>query len=121
MPGLIGRTYEKGELNRYANSETSEFVAVYGRRRVGKTFLIREHFNNRFDFYLTGLANANTKAQLINFALAMQNIGYQYTGIPENWLYAFNELKHQLEKSESKKKLYFSMSCPGWIPLNRIL
>lgn len=112
MPGLIGRTYEQAELHRFAASLTAEFVAIYGRRRVGKTFLIRECFGYRFDFYLTGLANAGTKAQLINVQLALREAGLPDAPIPANWFYAFSAIKEVLEKSSSAKKVIFLDELP---------
>lgn len=58
---LIGREKEKQVLQNALNEEYSQFVAVYGRRRVGKTFLIRETFENRFDFQFTGAANLTAR------------------------------------------------------------
>ena len=52
---LIGRENEKKELLSVINSDASEFIAVYGRRRVGKTYLIRETFNYKFTFQHTGI------------------------------------------------------------------
>ena len=52
---LIGREQEKKELLDALASDYSEFIAVYGRRRVGKTFLIRQYFKNRFAFDMTGV------------------------------------------------------------------
>ena len=46
---IIGRKTEKKELTDYYNSGRPELVIVYGRRRVGKTFLVKEHFNGKFD------------------------------------------------------------------------
>lgn len=57
---LIVREKEQKRLLMAEESDRSEFVAVFGRRRVGKTFLIRETFKDRFCFYHTGLANART-------------------------------------------------------------
>ncbi len=59
---LIGREKEKEVLLSTLLEEYSQFVAVYGRRRVGKTFLIRETFDNKFDFQYTGAANLTAKA-----------------------------------------------------------
>ena len=64
---LIGRENEKKELLSVMNSDSSEFVAVYGRRRVGKTYLIRETFNYKFTFQHTGMANSTSKKQLTSF------------------------------------------------------
>ena len=52
---IIGRNSEKERLTRCMNSDSSELVVVYGRRRVGKTFLINEYFNYKFAFKLTGV------------------------------------------------------------------
>lgn len=54
MGTIIGRDAELQLLEAYASSGKAEFVALYGRRRVGKTFLVREHFKNRFAFEMTG-------------------------------------------------------------------
>lgn len=68
---VIGREYEKNKFAEIVSSGKAEFVAVYGRRRVGKTFLIKESFNNQFTFYVTGLANSNTAVQLTNFTVVL--------------------------------------------------
>ena len=51
---IIGRQYEQDLIREYYNSPKAELVAVYGRRRVGKTYLIKQCFDNNFDFYFTG-------------------------------------------------------------------
>ena len=53
MRGIIGRFEEKLVLERLKMSDRSEFLALFGRRRIGKTFLVREYFKNQFAFYLT--------------------------------------------------------------------
>ena len=64
---IIGRELELEQLKMLRDTPKSEFLAVYGRRRVGKTFLIREAFNGDFAFYVTGMANASFRQQLTNF------------------------------------------------------
>jgi AAA+ ATPase superfamily predicted ATPase len=64
---IIGRENEIAILNEKLVSKKSEFVALYGRRRVGKTFLIRNLFEGKFTFRLTGLSKATLSEQLINF------------------------------------------------------
>ena len=61
MEKIIGRENEFGKLSDYIKSEKSEFIALYGRRRVGKTFLIRSFFKDRFDFYATGVKRGLVK------------------------------------------------------------
>ena len=53
---MVGRTREIKELNEYYNSVKAEFVALYGRRRVGKTYLINETFKEKFAFRHAGLS-----------------------------------------------------------------
>lgn len=76
---LIGRDKEKQILQNTLYEEYSQFVAVYGRRRVGKTFLIRETFENRFDFQFTGAANLTARKQLVRFRRALKEHGQKDT------------------------------------------
>ena len=64
---LIGREAELKLLNEYINSDRSEFIAVYGRRRVGKTFLIRKAVEDHFAFFMTGMNGVAKGEQLVNF------------------------------------------------------
>lgn len=112
MTKIIGRKYEQKELGQYFESKSSEFVAIYGRRRVGKTFLVRAYFNNTFDFQLTGLANVNMSQQLVNFHFAIQNAGFHDATVPKNWLYAFHQLIELLEQSTSRRKVIFLDEMP---------
>ena len=66
---IIGRDNEIQELKAAFESEYSEFVVVYGRRRVGKTFLIRETFDYTFTFQHSGVANVAKREQIKNFDL----------------------------------------------------
>ena len=98
MQHFIGREKEKKRLEDLKYSYRSEFVAVYGRRRVGKTFLIREFFQYEFDFQLTGLANATTNQQLTNFHASLQRQSPSTSdSIPSNWFEAFQRLITYLE------------------------
>ena len=69
MEKIIGREAEFGKLADYMESGKSEFIALYGRRRVGKTFLIRSFFKDQFDFYATGVISAD--AQILNLVPLM--------------------------------------------------
>ena len=113
---IIGRKKEIEDLTRITASSKSEFLAVYGRRRVGKTFLIREFFDYQFDFQMSGLANADTSQQLFNFHTALSRQSALYFGHqPENWLVAFQRLIDHLEALETgKKKIIFFDELP-WL------
>ena len=104
---MIGRTTEKARLLKYAESKESEFVAVYGRRRVGKTYLIRQTFHSRFSFQHTGIARGRTKEQLRAFGDSLREWGSDFKGSPSDWLEAFNLLKVVIAKSTQKRKVVF--------------
>ena len=115
---LIGRLDEQNELREAYDSEYSEFVAVYGRRRVGKTFLIRETFNYKFTFSHTGLSKKDTKAQLQNFQSSLRSQGMKKAPIPENWLQAFDMLAVLLSQSKDRRKVVFIDEMP-WMDAPR--
>ena len=73
MSNLIGRLREIDALRAKIDSNRSEFIAVYGRRRVGKTYLIRTAFHQKFTFQVTALGNATLQQQLANFNIALRN------------------------------------------------
>ena len=62
---------EQRDLGQWRDSGKPEFIAVYGRRRIGKTFLVKQFFKNKFDFYITGAYNASKKDQLFNFKMTL--------------------------------------------------
>ncbi len=116
---IVGRNKEQEAIKEYVNSENPEFVAVYGRRRVGKTFLIKEFFKNNFTFYLTGLANTRMQMQLRNFNAAMQKYGGMPYPTVDTWFDAFGQLVHLLEHSRKRgKKVIFFDELP-WIDTHR--
>ncbi len=114
MKIIVGRKEEQKDLQTYYKNKVSEFVVVYGRRRVGKTFLIREFFENNFSFQLTGMSNANTKEQLINFHAAIRKQGEMEYDFAATWFEAFEQLIHLLEHSRKKRKVVFLDEMP-WL------
>lgn len=115
---IIGRKEEQQILRSAVQSENSEFVAVYGRRRVGKTYLIRETFGYKFTFQHTGLAKGNTKEQLFSFAISLRDAGYDDCPIPKSWLEAFSLLSTYLKNSADEKKIVFLDELP-WMDTAR--
>lgn len=101
---IIGRKKEKDSLMQCLNSKRPEFVVIYGRRRVGKTFLVREYFNNQFSFYATGLSDEKTKGQLRGFAAGLNEYGHEDKGIPGDWFEAFARLRELLEKKNTYRE-----------------
>lgn len=127
MQNIIGRTSERKDLERLYNSGRPEFVAVYGRRRVGKTFLVREHFSGRFSFYHTAISPADFKdnkaaferEQLRAFCSSIQQYGGEWETCPQDWFDAFACLKSLLEKNNSGgRQLVFIDELP-WMDSNK--
>lgn len=118
MKNLIaGREVEKSILKDAIESKKSELVAIYGRRRVGKTFLVRTYYADHLSFELTGSIGANREIQLTNFANALEkfmDIGIS-PRIPDNWPAAFVMLGEYLERlSKKDKKVIFFDELP-WL------
>ena len=103
---IIGRYAEINELKRICRSERPEFLALYGRRRIGKTYLIKEFFGQQFDFYTTGTANSTMKIQLKNFYNRILHYGPQDADMtmPKDWFDAFELLQQLLESLNKKEK-----------------
>ena len=112
---LVGRKVELEDLNKYLNSEKSEFIAVYGRRRVGKTFLIRKAVKDHFAFFMTGMHGVGKSEQLVNFSIALQKYTHSATlQTFKSWLLAFYGLEQYLESLPHGKKVIFIDELP-WI------
>ena len=92
---IIGRKNEIERLNKYAQSNQAEFIAVYGRRRVGKTYLINNVFRSRLAFSMTGIIEGNKHAQMQAFIDAMDLLG-KHMECPANWHEAFRILRRFL-------------------------
>ena len=104
---MIGRIKEQKALKEAYKSEYSQFVAVYGRRRIGKTFLVRETFEYNFTFQHAGAAKESMKGQLALFKTSLQDYGHKDCPELKTWHEAFNQLKVLIQSSKSKKKKIF--------------
>lgn len=93
---MVGRKKEQKILEDCLYSKRGEFLVVYGRRRIGKTYLIKKYFNEKFSFYATGLSNANMKEQLKAFHTSLVDYGLTDSRPPEDWHEAFRRLKKLL-------------------------
>ena len=110
---MIGRIQEKKLLQSLVEEEESQFVAVFGRRRIGKTYLVRESFNYNFTFQHTGVSNNSIstnrqkQAQLDKFRESLAEAGYQTGKKLSSWNEAFNALKEVIKRSPERKKVIF--------------
>lgn len=110
---MIGRNDEKKYLLSLLEEEDAQFVAVFGRRRIGKTYLIRESFQHKFTFQHTGVSNSRLEPgkrkeiQLEKFSESLKESGYDIGRKLENWNDAFNALKEVIKASKQEKKVVF--------------
>ena len=110
---IIGRQTEMKALAHVAASPRPEFIAVYGRRRVGKTYLIREFFRDEFCFAFTGRSKATTEEQLAYFADAVKKHASVPDPTPQSWREAFLILRAVIEADERPgKKVVFLDEMP---------
>ncbi len=116
MSAIAGRKEELALLKSLEQSDESSFVAVYGRRRVGKTYLVRHVFEGKFSFYLTGIANVGLMPQLANFYAALVRYfpDYEDKVMPDNWFQVFQLLIKALEESDHAHKILFFDELP-WL------
>lgn len=122
---MIGRAAEKAELLRRYKSDKAEFVAVYGRRRVGKTFLINETLGDKITFHHTGLSpydrkrRATLKDQLQNFYFSLLRFGMEEGTKPTSWLEAFFLLERFLERQDNGTRQVVFIDELPWMDTNR--
>ena len=122
---IIGRIQEISELQRLYEARTPELVAVYGRRRIGKTFLIREFFKNKFAFYHTGVSPLEItgkdlqKRQLEEFYITLREYGLRDAICPSSWPEAFRLLRQLLEKKSSNKRQVVFLDELPWMDTPR--
>ncbi len=117
MEKLVGREHEKGLLDSALKSPVAELIAVFGRRRVGKTFLIRSVYEGRMLFEFSGVHKASLPEQLQNFSYALQQASGSTVraAAPVNWIEAFQFLREYLTpKIKSKKGVVFIDELP-WL------
>lgn len=108
---IIGREKEQQELQSLLDKEESQFCAVYGRRRVGKTYLVRETFNYQFCFQHTGVAKGTLRQQLTAFRNSLTAAGMK-CAIPKTWIDAFELLKQLINDAPDGKKVLFIDELP---------
>ena len=114
MEKLIGRKRECEELKWALESKRSEFVILYGRRRVGKTFLVRRFFNDTYSFHYVGAHKQSRTVQLQNFRESLLRYSTNPVQELKNWHDAFLALESYLETCEEKRKVIFFDEMP-WI------
>lgn len=110
--GIIGREYEQQLIKDYCNSGKAELIAIYGRRRVGKTFLVRKMFDDQFAFSFTGMYEVSRAINLEQFRISLE----QYSKLPvhklKDWFMAFECLRNYLASLKQEQIIVFLDELP---------
>lgn len=118
---VIGRKQEQIILEKALSSNTAEFIAVYGRRRVGKTFLIEQFFskNRGLFFHMTGLHDASLEEQLALFSLSLSNTFPALSNVdvarPSSWMQALDQLSRLLDELPSSRRIILFFDELPWL------
>lgn len=123
MDTIIGRKDEKIELSEAFSSNKAEFIVLYGRRRIGKTFLVEQYFKSKkcVYFHVTGVQDGTLKEQIGEFSKAIGNIFYGGATIaaPSTWALAFEELNKAISKLPELQKVILFIDELPWMATKR--
>ena len=109
---IIGREYEQSLIKNYLESDKAELIAVYGRRRVGKTYLVKSIFANQFDFAFTGMYNVTRAVHLSQFQKSLERFSGRQIKRPKDWFEAFDALRDYLETLHKAQIVVFLDEIP---------
>ncbi len=113
---MIGRKKQIQKLKKYLKLKKSVLLAVTGRRRVGKTYLVDNVYEDNIVFRMTGIQHAKQQEQLINFSSKLQeHSGAPYLVPAKNWQEAFNQLRAYLKTLDNEKKKVIFIDELPWI------
>ena len=122
---MVGREKELNELEKLYDSGKAELVAIYGRRRIGKTFLVDEAFQDRIIFRHAGLSPLDEEpkgllnAQLNHFYNSLKLYGVEEVGCPKNWLDAFLMLEKYLQRVDDGSRQVIFLDKLPWLDTPR--
>lgn len=125
---MVGRKHEIEELNKLYNSGKAELVAIYGRRRIGKTYLVDETFKNKITFRHAGLSPVEAdnmkgsilKKQLEHFYFSLQLQGMPKSHRPDSWLEAFFMLEKLLESKDNGERQVIFLDELPWMDTHNL-
>ncbi|MEL7221085.1 MAG: ATP-binding protein, partial [Bacteroidota bacterium] len=118
---LIGRQEEREILDDALKSNEAEMVAVIGRRRVGKTFLIKTHYKKEIVFDITGIQNGDLKIQLERFRDQLTKFLKPKINlpVPKDWFEAFKSLQEYLQSLPTDKKVVVFFDELPWLSTHK--
>lgn len=114
-PNIVGREHEQDILQHCLETPRAEFIAVYGRRRIGKTYLVKQYFKDTFDFYTSGVYEVSRNEQLKRWQVQLARYcGKKHTR-PKDWFEAFDQLRDYLETRSYDEKLILFIDEIPWL------
>lgn len=116
---LIGRKAERERLEKCLQADQAQLIIVYGRRRVGKTFLINRYFDGRFDFKLTGAYAEPRETQLRYFSAELNRQTGEEKTAPKDWIEAFQQLREYLTSLPREEKHVVFFDEMPWMDTQR--
>lgn len=114
-PEIIGREHEQDILQHCIESPRAEFIAVYGRRRIGKTYLVKQYFKDAFDFYTSGIYKVSRTEQLKQWQTQLNRHSGEKRSRPKDWFEAFDQLRDYLETRSDDEKLILFIDEIPWL------
>lgn len=119
---IIGRNKEVAQLQAALDSDRAELVAVYGRRRIGKTYLVKEFFSGNFDFYATGIFEGKRQDELAAFCDMLRQKCKKPLPKIKTWMEAFTALRDYLQGLRKKRIVVFLDELPWFdVPSGQFL
>lgn len=116
---IIGRETEQEILRQRIESDAPELIAIYGRRRIGKTFLVRQYFKDTFSFYSTGIYQGTKKEQLGEFNRQLVHYSGRKWKIAKDWFDAFAQLREYLESLSGNKPIVVFLDELPWMDTHK--
>ncbi|MCR5280031.1 MAG: AAA family ATPase [Lachnospiraceae bacterium] len=116
---IIGRTREYARLDKCMREDVAQLVLVYGRRRVGKTFLVNQYFENTFSFKLTGAYDKPKTEQLQAFVNEYNRKTHRKAKAPLSWTDAFELLREYIDSLDPEKKCVIFFDEMPWLDSHR--
>lgn len=116
---IIGRKTEQEILRQRMESDVPELIAIYGRRRIGKTFLVRQYFNDTFSFYFTGIYQGTKKEQLGEFTRQLEHYSDRKWRVPKDWFDAFAQLREYLETISGNMPIVVFLDELPWMDTHK--
>ena len=118
---LIARKRERDRFKQQIEATESKLIAVYGRRRIGKTFLIREYFKEYMKFEISGLYQGDMEDQILHFTSTLVKYGYYEAslGVPQSWMAVFELLSQYLDTIKGRRKKVIFLDELPWMDTPR--